>query len=93
MKKIILYVLIGMIVILVLTNPSLQDFKDNTHNFTAVLKENNFIFFSTFQETKHEDSYYRNRIVTEAETHEYVINHYVGILKNFFLIKEEHKTF
>ncbi len=74
MKKKILYWLLGVLILLLATNPSLSDFKDNDH--TACYKQANYLIFSVFVENiNDENGWASNRQ-----------NTYLGIFKNFFLV-------
>jgi hypothetical protein len=72
MKKKLLWVGIGILILLVLTNPSLSDFKDAGHQGSH--KKMNYLIFSTFEESIPMNGY------------NYRQNTYLGICKNFILL-------
>jgi hypothetical protein len=81
--KILWYVLFGLFVTLMVTNPSLDDFKENGH-YGNVSKEHNFLILSIFQHSEY--FHYDDNGTTITDPTHLHTKRYIGIFKNFFQI-------
>ena len=78
MKKHWIKIVIGLVILLALTNPTVKDFKEYTNNITGK-RTGYFLILSTF-----EDNYTEESGSFSYEHH----RKYIGIFKNFILITD-----
>jgi hypothetical protein len=66
------------ILLLIITNPSLTDFKEFHPSGNIHCKKSNFLTFSTYEVKIH-----RTRVIYNTEINDGIMEHYLGVCKNF----------